>query len=95
MVLPRDSLSISESAQPLTLTDLLPGDLVFFNTINRAFSHVGIYLGDNRFVHASSSRTGFVRVSNLNDRYWRTHFDGGRRILAPGERPSEARRGDE
>jgi len=81
ILLPRDSRLISETAQPLEQTELQPGDLVFFNTLNRAFSHVGIYLGDDRFVHASSSRTGGVMVSNLGDRYWRQHFDGARRII--------------
>jgi len=53
---------------------------VFFNTMRSAFSHVGIYLGDNRFVHAASSRTGKVMVSSLADQYWRDRFDGARRI---------------
>ena len=83
IVLPRDSHAISKAAQPLAETELLPGDLVFFNTLNRAFSHVGIYLGDDRFVHAASSRSGAVMVSNLNDRYWRERFDGARRVTAP------------
>ena len=86
IVLPHRSLDISEVAQRLEPSDLLPGDLVFFNTLNRAFSHVGIYLGENRFVHASSSRTKKVMVSSLNDRYWRTRFDGARRVVAPNER---------
>jgi cell wall-associated NlpC family hydrolase len=77
--LPRDSRAISEATQPLAQDELQPGDLVFFNTLQRAFSHVGIYLGDDRFVHASSSRTGMVMVSSLKDRYWREHFDGARR----------------
>lgn len=80
--LPRDSLSISEASLTLDPADIQPGDLVFFNTLNRAFSHVGIYLGDNRFVHAASSRTGSVVVSNLHDRYWRERFDGARRVVA-------------
>ena len=80
VVLPRDSRAISDTAQPLDQAELQPGDLVFFNTLNRAFSHVGIYLGDSRFVHAASSRTGSVMVSNLNDRYWRTRYDGARRV---------------
>ena len=84
VTLPRDSRSISEAAQPLAPDELQPGDLVFFNTLNRGFSHVGIYLGDDRFVHASSSRTGSVVVSNLKDRYWRERFDGARRVVAPG-----------
>lgn len=85
IVLPHASLAISAVAQPLAPDDLLPGDLVFFNTLNRAFSHVGIYLGENRFVHASSSRTNRVMVSSLSDRYWRTRFDGARRVVPSGE----------
>jgi cell wall-associated NlpC family hydrolase len=86
--LPRDSWSISEAAQPLDPSDLLPGDLVFFNTLGRAFSHVGIYLGDDRFVHATSSRTGSVMVSRLGDHYWHERFDGARRVAVPQEPPS-------
>jgi cell wall-associated NlpC family hydrolase len=88
VVLPHDSRAISETAQPLAQDELQPGDLVFFNTLNRAFSHVGIYLGDDRYVHASSSRTGSVMVSNLNDRYWRKRFDGARRVAAPVTDPA-------
>jgi len=87
ITLPRDSRAISQAARPLAQAELLPGDLVFFNTLNRAFSHVGIYLGESRFVHATSSRTNAVMVSSLNDRYWRTRFDGARRVAPPGERP--------
>ena len=87
VMLPRDSRAISEAGQPLTQTELRPGDLVFFNTLNRAFSHVGIYLGEDRFVHATSSRTGSVMVSNLNERYWRTRFDGARRVVSPSPTP--------
>lgn len=80
VLLPRTSLAISKAAQILTQPELQPGDLVFFNTMRSAFSHVGIYLGDNRFVHAANSRTGKVMVSSLNDHYWRDRFDGARRI---------------
>ncbi|MDP1646102.1 MAG: NlpC/P60 family protein [Thiobacillus sp.] len=91
ILLPRDSRAISKAAQPLAQAELQPGDLVFFNTLNRAFSHVGIYLGDDRFVHAASSRTGAVMVSNLSDRYWRERFDGGRRVISPGQaQPADA-----
>jgi cell wall-associated NlpC family hydrolase len=86
--LPHDSLAISETTQPLDQTALQPGDLVFFNTLNRAFSHVGIYLGDERFVHATSSRTGSVMISRLSDRYWHDRFDGARRVVVPEERPA-------
>ena len=86
--LPHDSLAISETTEPLDQTALQPGDLVFFNTLNRAFSHVGIYLGDERFVHATSSRTGSVMISRLSDRYWHERFDGARRVSMPEARPS-------
>lgn len=86
--LPRDSQAISEATQPLDLSALQPGDLVFFNTLNHAFSHVGIYLGDDRFVHATSSRTGSVMISRLSDRYWHERFDGARRVAMPEARPS-------
>ncbi|MFP5418260.1 MAG: C40 family peptidase [Gammaproteobacteria bacterium] len=94
IVLPRDSRAISDMAQPLAESDLQPGDLVFFNTLNRAFSHVGIYVGDNRFVHASSSRTNKVMVSSLAERYWRTRFDGARRVASTGDRFQAVTDGD-
>lgn len=83
--LPRGSLAISASTQPLDRADLQPGDLVFFNTLRHAFSHVGIYLGEDRFVHAASSRTGAVMVSRLSDRYWHERFDGARRVALPAD----------
>ena len=87
--LPHDSQAISAATQPLDhRSDLQPGDLVFFNTLNHAFSHVGIYLGDDRFVHATSSRTGSVMISRLSDRYWHERFDGARRVSMPEARPS-------
>lgn len=79
VLLPRTSAAISEVAQTLAQNELQPGDLVFFNTLRHAFSHVGIYLGDNRFVHAANSRGG-VMVSSLNDHYWHDRFDGARRV---------------
>lgn len=83
VILPRDSRSISAQTLPLAPDELLPGDLVFFNTLERAFSHVGIYLGDGRFVHAASSRSGAVMVSRLGDPYWRQRYDGARRVVVP------------
>jgi cell wall-associated NlpC family hydrolase len=60
---------------------LQPGDLVFFNTLRRAFSHVGLYIGDGRFVHAP--RTGAqVRIESLGAGYWARRFDGARRLGA-------------
>jgi len=59
--------------------DLKPGDLVFFNTMRRTFSHVGIYLGDGKFIH--SPRTGeSVRIEDINISYWARHFTGARRV---------------
>ena len=81
VILPRDSRAISESTQALTPAELEPGDLVFFNTLDRAFSHVGIYLGDGRFVHAPSSRSGAVMISSLNAPYWKARYDGARRVV--------------
>lgn len=61
--------------------DLRPGDLVFFNTLNRTFSHVGIYVGDGRFVHAP--RTGAqVRVDDIGARYWTRRYTGARRVAS-------------
>jgi len=62
--------------------DLKPGDLVFFNTLRRTFSHVGIYLGDGSFVHAP--RPGRrVRVESIDNPYWRARFNGARRLDPP------------
>ena len=59
--------------------DLKPGDLVFFDTMRRTFSHVGIYLGDGKFIH--SPRTGeSVRIEDINISYWARHFTGARRV---------------
>lgn len=79
LILPRSSKEMSKSGQEIGREELRPGDLVFFNTMRRAFSHVGIYLGDNQFVHAP--RTGArVRIEDLRDGYWMKRFNGGRRI---------------
>lgn len=86
--LPRSSQEISQHGTALELVDLQPGDLVFFNTLSRAFSHVGVYLGENRFIHASSSQTGAVMVSDMSQPYWSKRFDGARRLLDPADRES-------
>lgn len=78
--LPPNAQQISQRGQVLQTAELQPGDLVFFNTLNRAFSHVGIYLGENRFVHSTSSSTAKVMVSSMNDNYWSKRFDGARRL---------------
>lgn len=82
--LPRDTAALSQFGHAIEKAGLQAGDLVFFNTLNRAFSHVGIYLGDDRFIHASSSASGSVMLSSLTSPYWAEHFDGARRVLQPG-----------
>lgn len=80
LALPHNALAISQNGEQIAKTELKPGDLVFFNTLRRAFSHVGIYLGDNRFIHASSSTSGDVMVSDLTEKYWSKRFNGARRL---------------
>jgi cell wall-associated NlpC family hydrolase len=79
LTLPNTAHAISQVGAQIAKNELKPGDLVFFNTLRRAFSHVGIYLGENRFIHASSSSTGDVMVSDLNEKYWSKRFNGARR----------------
>jgi cell wall-associated NlpC family hydrolase len=77
--LPHNARAQSELGTRISLSELRAGDLVFYNTQNRPFSHVGIYLGDGRFVHAP--KTGAqVRVESIRGRYWMRRFDGARRI---------------
>ena len=77
--LPRTSVEQSRRGVPIELEDLEAGDLVFYNTLNRPFSHVGIYVGDGRFVHAPKSGAR-VRVESVKGAYWMRRFDGARRI---------------
>jgi cell wall-associated NlpC family hydrolase len=79
LVLPRRSEDIVRVGDPLELTSLEAGDLVFFNTLGRRYSHVGIYIGDGRFVHAPT-RGGRVRVERITDPYWRARYNAARRI---------------
>lgn len=81
MDLPRSAVEMSRKGEAVEQEQLKPGDLVFFNTLKRPFSHVGIYKGDGKFVHASSSRTGKVLVSDMSKHYWARRFNGARRIL--------------
>lgn len=78
--LPHNARDLSQVGEPVEPSELRPGDLVFFNTLGRPFSHVGIYKGDGKFVHASSRRDRKVTVSDMGNRYWATRFDGARRI---------------
>ncbi len=68
---------IAKQGTPIDRDRLRPGDLVFFNTLNRSFSHVGIYIGDNRFVHAPSTN-GQVRIDGLGSRYFSERYEAAR-----------------
>jgi hypothetical protein len=80
VALPRTAKEMSVLGTKVSAGDLKPGDLVFFNTRRFAFSHVGIYLGDNRFVHAPS-RGSEVRIASIDQSYWQKHFNGARRVI--------------
>lgn len=79
--LPRTASDMSKTGEEIAEADLKPGDLVFFNTLKKPFSHVGIYAGNGEFVHASSQRSKQVTVSRLRDSYWSSRFNGARRVL--------------
>jgi cell wall-associated NlpC family hydrolase len=80
LLLPRTAKEQSEVGNIIDKKELKPGDLVFFNTMRRAFSHVGIYLGDNRFMHAP--RTGAeIRVEDMSQGYWVKRYNGARRVV--------------
>lgn len=80
LLLPRTAREQSEVGSVVDKSELKPGDLVFFNTMRRAFSHVGIYLGDNHFLH--SPRTGAeVRVEDMSQGYWVKRYNGARRVV--------------
>jgi NlpC/P60 family len=84
MVLPRRAAeqAKSESLQQVKRNELKPGDLVFFNTMRRAFSHVGIYVGDGNFIHAPRTG-GKVRIESMREAYWSARFNGARRAALP------------
>lgn len=77
--LPRTVREMASALPPVSKYDLRSGDLVFFNTSGRIFSHVGIYINHDKFIHAPSRRTGRVLVSSMNNGYWHKRFVGVRR----------------
>lgn len=96
LVLPRRADEQAAATKVIDKQDLQPGDLVFFNTLHRAFSHVGIYVGGGRFIH-SPKPGAQVRVENMGVSYWATRFDGARRVLAgrtadPAAQPMQLQR---
>mgnify|MGYP006143118963 CR=1 FL=1 len=90
LILPRRAAEQAHAPELVNVdrSELKPGDLVFFNTLRRTFSHVGIYIGDNKFIHAP--RTGaHVRIEDMRLSYWQKRFDGARRAPTPAAQRTE------
>ncbi|MCJ0763592.1 C40 family peptidase [Variovorax terrae] len=81
LILPRRADQQAAATEKIDKTELQPGDLVFFNTMRRAFSHVGIYVGEGKFIH-SPKPGAEVRVEDMRMSYWQRRFDGARRVHA-------------
>lgn len=88
--LPRSTREmITLDAPKVARSELEPGDIIFFNNRGRGrVSHAGIYLGDNQFIHSSSSRSGGVRVDSLADRYWNSSYMLAKRVLDENQLPA-------
>lgn len=81
LILPRAAAQQAAATEKINRNELQPGDLVFFNTMRRAFSHVGIYIGNGKFIH-SPKPGAEVRVEDMGVSYWAKRFDGARRVSA-------------
>ncbi len=79
VVLPRSSFDQIRQGVAIARDQLQPGDLVFFNTMRATASHVGIYIGENRFIHAPS-RGKSVEIGDVTNVYWQARYDGARRL---------------
>jgi cell wall-associated NlpC family hydrolase len=80
LILPRSSFDQVHHGVSVTKDELQPGDLVFFDTLRAPFSHVGIYIGENRFIH-SPRRGKSVEIVEITNSYWQKRFNGARRLL--------------
>ena len=87
--LPRTAAEQAHVGTNVSAEELKPGDLVFFNTMRRAYSHVGIYLGNNQFVHAPKPGAE-IRVENMQQSYWLTKYNGARRLDGVTSLPGKA-----
>lgn len=88
-LLPRRAEEQAAATQKIDRSELKPGDLVFFNTMRRAFSHVGIYVGEGKFIHAPKPGAQ-VRVEDMSGSYWQRRFSGARRVLSAEENTVKA-----
>jgi cell wall-associated NlpC family hydrolase len=79
LVLPRRAEEQAKVTEEINRSELKPGDLVFFNTMKRTFSHVGIYVGDGKFIHAPRPGKD-VRIDDMREAYWQKRFNGARRV---------------
>ncbi|WP_239688558.1 C40 family peptidase [Aquitalea magnusonii] len=79
--LPHNAAQIASLARPVSNSQMQVGDLVFFNTMNRSFSHMGIYIGDNKFVHAPRTNSA-IRVDRLDNSYFAARYEGARTLFA-------------
>ena len=86
LLLPRKAAQQAAVTEKIDQTELQPGDLVFFNTMRRAFSHVGIYVGNGKFIHAPKAGAE-VRVESMGGSYWQRRFDGARRVVSGSPEP--------
>lgn len=86
LILPRSADQQAAATKTIDKNELRPGDLVFFNTMRRTFSHVGIYIGDNKFIHSPRSGSE-VRVEDMRMSYWQTRFNGARRVEPANNNP--------
>ena len=84
LLLPRRAEQQAAATQNIGKNELQPGDLVFFNTMRRAFSHVGIYVGNGKFIHSPKPGAD-VRVESMSTSYWDRRFDGARRVAAKSD----------
>ncbi|MEO7549109.1 MAG: C40 family peptidase [Ramlibacter sp.] len=93
LILPRRANEQAAATQKIEKQDLQPGDLVFFNTMRRAFSHVGIYVGGGKFIH-SPKPGAEVRVEDMGGSYWQRRFDGARRVQTTASTSSMQAQGE-
>jgi cell wall-associated NlpC family hydrolase len=82
LMLPRNAAQQAAATHEIDRGELQPGDLVFFNTLRRTFSHVGIYVGDHKFIHSPKPGAA-VRIEDMRVNYWNQRFDGARRVAGP------------